>query len=896
MQKLSVIFFFILLFVNTFGQSHQQIIVDKSYSRLSFSQLKEQLLNDYQVKLISKEEWTASLFLPEITQPVALLNILKEVLSLHQLDLIVFQQNIVVLPAGRAFTETLASDNTYLVIGNRLNKGRYTHAILSGQVTEGSSGLPIPGAQLTVKEYSLATTTNRNGYYELLLPTGPHHLSYSFMGLNEEQRNIALFNDGSLDVELYEKTIALDEISVGIDQPSANYRDPSMGMARLSAKTIKKLSVLMGEPDVIKSMLMLPGVQTVGENAAGFNVRGGTSDQNLILVHDATLFNTSHLFGLFSMLDANLVKNVSLYKSSVPSRYGGRLSSVMQIVLDEGNSIKTKTEGGIGLVNSRLSFQGPFGKKATFMVGGRSTYSDWILRQLPEYELQQSAASFYDLHAKLDYTIEGNSRLSAFVYKSNDYFDYYRNARYEYGNLLASARWKRIYTKNQAGLLSWSYSLYNSQVLDVSTDMGTYSLNTDISQQQIAYHHSISTFPRHLINAGINVVHYYSEPGKSEPYGEFSLARQLDMSDESSFELAVYLEDEYDLSPMLSIVAGLRYSHFLLMGPDEIRRYTEGLPRNNSTLTGTQTVGTGAIASSYHGIDPRLSLRYEMESSSSVKAGFTRTRQYIRQLSNSAGIAPADYWKAADSYLKPLLASQYSLGYFRNFYNDRFETSIEFYYKSIDQVNDFKNGAVVLLNPHIEQALISGKGQAYGAELMLKKAIGKMSGWITYTYSRSMLQMKSEFTEEQINRGEWYPSNYDKPHDLSLVFNFQLSKRFSLASNFTYSTGRPATFPEEKYQLGNIEVISYSDRNRYRLPDYHRIDFSLTYEGSLKRKQFWRSSWTLSVYNAYGRKNPFSVFYERQNPSPKNNYQQYALYQFSVIGVPIPSFTYNFWF
>lgn len=896
MQRFLFFLYFIFLIPASFGQEPEKIMVDGTSSHINLQTFSENLYREHQIRLIGKSTWLEKVYLPEITEEVPLINMLQVVLEDHRLMLKLFQNNLVIVPADLDSPDTLLSRESYQPIGNRLNKGRYSHAILSGQVIDGASGLPIPGAQVMVKALSLAVSTNNQGRYVIRLPAGPHQLNYSFIGLHDEQRKIIIYNDGKLDIELYEKSIALDEINIGVDKPDNNYRSPSMGIASLAGKTIKKLSVLMGEPDVMKGMLMLPGVQSVGENAAGFNVRGGTSDQNLILLNETPLFNPAHLFGLFSMLDAGLIKNVNLYKSSLPARYGSRLSSVMQINLEEGARDQQKTNGGIGLISSRLSTQGPLGKKASYLAGGRSTYSDWILRRLPEYELRQSAASFYDVHAKIDYNHDQNNRVGAMLYHSNDYFDYYQHARYEYGNLLASARWNHLYTQNQSGMLSATYSRYHSQLIDQSNLLESYQLNTGISQQQLAYHHAISSFARHHLNAGLSATHYLSEPGTSIPHGESSLARAVEISHESSFELSAYAEDEYELNPSLSLVAGARYSVFMLMGPDKINYYRSGWPRNSTTLTHTETHSKGEISAFYHGLDPRISLRYAFQNASSLKAAYTRTRQYLRQLSNSASITPADYWKTADTYLKPLTANQYSFGYFRNFNNNKIESSVEIYYKNIDQLNDFKDGALILLNPDIEQVLLSGKGRAYGLEFLFKKTTGKISGWLSYTWSRSLIKMQSSFAEEQINRGEWYPSNYDKPHDLSLVLNYQLSRRFTFASNFTYSTGRPATFPEEKYQIGNIDVVTYSDRNQYRLPDYHRLDMSLTYEGSLKRKQFWRSSWTFSVYNVYGRKNPFSVFYEKQNPSPKNNYQRYALYQFSIIGIPIPSFTYNFWF
>ncbi|MBN2807803.1 MAG: TonB-dependent receptor, partial [Prolixibacteraceae bacterium] len=346
----------------------------------------------------------------------------------------------------------------------------------------------------------------------------------------------------------------------------------------------------------------------------------------------------------------------------------------------------------------------------------------------------------------------------------------------------------------------------------------------------------------------------------------------------------------------LAIIAGLRYSGFLLTGPDVVNTYSDNAPRNEETLIASTSYGNNQVVNNDHGLEPRVALRYEMDNSSSIKMGINRNRQYVRQISNSASITPADYWKASDPYLKPLMADQLSLGYFRNFENNTYETSLEVYYKDIRNEVDYKNGARLILNENLEQVLIHGIGYAYGTELMIKKNKGKMTGWLAYTYSRSFKKIDGEFAEEKINNGQWYKSNYDKPHDLTLVMNYKLSRRFTFSSNFTYSTGRPVTLPEEKYQLSTYEMVAYSDRNKYRLPDYHRLDMAITYEGSLLKKQAWRSSWTISVYNLYGRNNAFSVYYDKQKPSYQNDYRTYSMYKFAIIGVPVPSFTYNFWF
>lgn len=878
------------------AQDHILVQIDSSFSNLTFSQFSQKLNDKFEIKVFTKTAWTKSIKTPSIQNPILLDEFLIELLSPNNLHYLFFQDNVVILPGRDIAVNSTNLKNNTTIVGNPLNRGKFKKAIVSGQILDGKTRTPIPGAQIICQKLSLATSSDGEGFYSIELPVGQHQLKFSFIGLNDEIRDIILYNDGSLDIELYEKSINLNQINVTAQRPEDNYRSTSMGMVKLNMKSIKKLSVLMGEPDVIKSMTMLPGIQSTGENSSGFNVRGGNVDENLILVQETPVFNTSHLFGIFSMLDGNLVKDVTMYKSAMPARYGGRIASVMDIELNKGEKEKMKVNGGLGMINSRINLEGPIGDKATFMVGGRTTYSDWLLKVIPKYELQHSSLYFYDFNAKLDYDIDSKNKLSIFGYGSNDYFKFYESAQYGYGNLLGSASWRHIFNRSNSGNLNFNVSRYNANYVDFSTKNTEYNLNTSIEQEQLSYHFNNQTFARHNLNFGFNAIRYLIEPGKSEPYSDQSIAVPMNLTNEGAYELSAYAEDEFDLTPEFSLIAGLRFSNFLQTGPDKINYYQGNAPLNQETLTNTEEFSGNKLINYYNGVEPRLALRYELEGSSSIKLGYNRTKQYIRQISNSASITPADYWKVSDTYLKPLISDQLAMGFFKNFKNNTFETSLEVYYKKIQNEVDYKNGAQIILNPNLEQVLISGDGRAYGAELLIKKSKGDLTGWISYTYSRSFRKIDGQFPEEKINGGAWYRSNYDKPHDLSLALNYKISRRFTFSSNFVYSTGRPVTLPEQKYLIGTYEVVTYSDRNKYRLPDYHRLDLAITYEGSLLIKKKWRDSWTFSIYNVYGRNNTFSVFYEKQKPSNQNNNRSYALYKLSIIGVPVPSFTYNFWF
>jgi hypothetical protein len=890
-----VVFLFLLIRVS--GQELSTVQIDHQYSNISFKEFAEKLQSEHQIRLLYNRKWIENISTPIIKDPVLLPDFLNELLRATDLHFIEYQGNVVIMPGKQQIVQNNGTGINAIIIGDPLNKGKFRKAVISGTILDGKTEAPIPGATVYCEALSKITTSDRDGKFKMELPTGENRIKISFIGLNDETRDILIYNDGDIKIDLFEKYTSLNQVIILADRPEDNFKSTSMGMVKLSAKSIKKLSVLMGEADIIKSMVMLPGVQSTGENASGFNVRGGNIDQNLITIHDAPVYNTSHMFGLFSMLDPGIISDVTLYKSGIPAKYGGRISSVMDISLRRGDPDKIKVNGGLGIINSRLSIEGPIIKeKLTFMAGFRTTYSDWILKIMKNYEIQQSKVSFYDFNAKVDYTINNNNRLSFFGYGSNDYFNYYQTAEYGYGNQIGSAKWNHVFNKFNSGNLSLNFSRYNSNLVDYSTKNYEYDLNTSIEQEQLAYNFSSEILPRHKITAGFSAIKYLIEPGNSKPHSTNSAAAIININNENSYETAIYLEDEFELTPSLALIAGLRYSGFAMVGPANENSYLADSPLNEISKRDPKSYGAGQIVKFYSGAEPRVALKYEFENSSSVKLGYNRTNQYIRQISNSTSITPADYWKSSDPFLAPLISDQLGLGFFKNFKNNMFETSLEVYYKKISNEIDFKNGARLILNKDLEQVLIPGVGRAYGAELMIKKSSGNLTGWLAYTYSRSFKKMSGKFPEEKINNGKWYPSNYDKPNDLTLVINYKLSRRFTFSSNFTYSTGRPVTLPEYKYSIGNYEVIYFSERNKYRLPDYHRLDMALTYEGSLLKHQKWRSSWTISLYNVYGRKNPFSVFYSKEKPSQLNNYKSYALYQFAVIGVPIPSFTYNFWF
>jgi hypothetical protein len=653
---------------------------------------------------------------------------------------------------------------------------------------------------------------------------------------------------------------------------------------------MKKVPPILGEVDVLKIALTLPGVQTVGEGANGINVRGGTADQNLMLLDETPIFNPTHFFGFFSSFNPDIIKSVELHKGGIPAEYGGRISSVFEVQTKEGNNKKFVGSGGISPVTARLAFEGPIIKdKLSYLVGGRSTYSNWILEQLPNTNIQNSKASFYDLFGKISYDINDKNSIYAQGYLSNDEFRFNADTSYQYANENASLQWKHVFNNKLYGVVSGLYSGYSYNVASDKNEVNAFDM--DYSIKNYGGKLDFSYFPnsKHKIDFGISSLYYGLSPGTLSPQGSASLINPIVLENEQGLESAVYIGDKYDISQRLSLYFGLRYSLYNYLGPKTVSEYAEDGPVEDGTKTGETTYGENEVIQSYHGPEPRFSARYALNEENALKLSFNRMRQYIHMLSNTTSISPTDIWKLSDTQVLPQLGDQISLGYYRNFKNNTIEGSVEGYYKNINNLLDFKSGAQLILNEQIETDIVSGLGKSYGVEVLLKKKTGKLNGWISYTYSRAMIKVDSEYLSETINQGEFYPASYDKPHSLNVLSNWKFSRRLSLSGNLSYSTGRPITYPIAKYYYIGTERLHYSERNQYRIPDYFRLDLSLNVEGNHKVKKLNHSSWTFAVYNITGRDNAYSIYFVSEDGKVKG-------YQLSIFANAIPTITYNFRF
>lgn len=679
----------------------------------------------------------------------------------------------------------------------------------------------------------------------------------------------------------------LSEITVRAKGEVSNLKSASMGIERLSIKSIKKIPPMMGEVDVIKSIITLPGISSVGEGAGGINVRGGSVGQNLVLLDGAPIYFTSHLFGFFSVFNQDVVEGVTLYKGSIPARYGGRISSVLAVETQDPIKDSLIVSGGVGLISSRLTLQTPIIKdKLGVMVSGRSTYSDWLLKSTNNPQIENSSASFYDLNSKISWRSGNRSRFSFSAYHGADKFAFSPDTTYRYGN--SSSTLMHQYEVNEIFNVTSLISYANN----FSNVIGSFS-NQDFlleigSESKAAKVYMGADLARHYFEWGAELNQYELNPGQLKPTNAESIINKKELELDYGREWGFFVEDDIDIVKFKFII-GMRYSLFHKLGPFTTHTYQEGRTKSPQSITDTKIYSKNEKIVTYGGFEPRFSLNYEISEVQSIKIGYQRTRQYMHLIANNAAVVPTDIYKLSNRHIQPQIGDQISLGFFQNFKNGGFETSMEVYYKNIENSIDYKEGANLLLNEFLESEIVNGRGYSYGAELSINKTKGDLTGRLSYTYSRSLFQPDGRFEEENINNGNPYPAYFDKPHDLTSILSYQLSDDWTLSGNFTYSTGRPVSIPISKYEVGAIAVAEFSERNQYRIPDYHRLDLALTYDPQSTNKQL-RSSWTFGLYNVYGRKNPFSVFFRDQNGAPPQ------AYRLSILGIPFPSVTYNFSF
>lgn len=783
---------------------------------------------------------------------------------------------------------------------------------LSGTVRDAATGKvmdlanvilrPIDGGMTSGR--TQASITDSKGRYTLGVASGNYELSISFIGYRTEQRYLQVSKDLKLNISLKPDSELLRGVEVSADRPDANIRDIQMSVEKLSVAQIEKLPSFLGEADIIKSLQLAPGVSSVGEGATGFNVRGGNIDQNLILFNEAPVYSSSHLFGFFSVFSPNAVDAVSLYKGGISPQYGGRLSSILAVEARSGNMQEFKGDGGVGLIFSRLALEGPIVKdKLSYLITGRRSYGDLFLKFTKDYK--DIKAYFYDYTGELKWRINDKNNLTLAHFTGFDAFKLNTTFDNAWGNRATSLKW--VSDINSRWLLVTNL-VHSNYLFDLTGNFGDLQLNalSKIENYKGKIQASYTPNEKHQIVMGAEAVRYRVDPGlvsfdQTNEDG-VGLGFNFDLDDEFAAEYAVFIGDEYQVNEKLSLQYGLRYSYYQYLGPKTQYSYGEpGLeyqrPSRPEDITDSTRYSRGEVVKHYGNWEPRLAINYVLNEKSSIKLSYQRMAQYIQLASNTTAAAPQDVWKLADTYLKPALADQIAVGYFRNFYDNSYEFSSELYYKHSQNLLEYKNGAQLFGNPDMETDLVQGRGRAYGMELQLKKKTGRLSGFIAYTLGKSEIQVEGytegNYVEMQggINQGAWYPSNWDKRHELSLATNYTINEKWDLGGTFVYSTGRPTTYPDGIAEYDGKKYPVYSRRNQGRTPHTHRLDFSATYTVPQKKKRKWQSSWVFSVYNLYSHDNPYSVYFNLDDSS--GNLQAYQL---SIIAAVVPAVSYNFKF
>lgn len=775
-------------------------------------------------------------------------------------------------------------------IGSAQGGSRNKKVTLRGQLKDSKNNEPLVGASVYASNLQSGVTTDVEGNFALTLPAGDHVINLNYVNYEERVIDLSIYEDGLLNVALDESPRMLEEIVV-MDKASKEVTTSKIGQTQFSMKEIKRQPALLGEVDLIKQIQVQAGVTTAGEAASGFNVRGGGVDQNLILYDGMPVFNSSHVFGFFSTFNAEAIRDVTFYRGGIPAEFGGRVSSVLDITSREGGFEKWSGSGGVGMISSNLLLNGPLKKdKTSLSVSLRSTYSDWLINTVQSnyVNLKNSSVTFYDGSAKLTHKFNDRTKLTFSAYTSHDQFRLQGDSTYKWNNLLGSIRLDHAFSSKFTSTITLGSGNYNYEVIDKNERTGFnlfYKITYPSLKADFQYQAGI-----HKISFGLQSTYYLFNPGTLEPNSAESNITPIQMDKQNSVESALYIGDGITFNEKFFVEGGLRFSVFNAMGPSTVNIYAPGVPMTPSSQIGVEEYEAGEVIKTYTGVEPRASFRYTLNPNSSIKVGYNRIYQYLHLVTNTTAITPVDVWQPSNFYFKPQVADQISIGYFRNFKEKMYEAFVEVYQKKINNILDFKDGATLILNDHLETDLLQGVGDAYGVETSIAKNLGRLTGSINYTYSRSLRTIDGEFDSEKINNGNQYPSNFDQPHIINLVWKYNISRRYYFTGNFTYHTGRPVTVPLAGFLVDNITVASFSERNQFRIPDYHRLDIAFILEGNHKRKKFWDGTWALSFYNVYARKNPYTVFF-------KDNGDGYlAPYQLSIIGTILPSLSYSFKF
>jgi hypothetical protein len=906
-MKSHVILVLLILLISPVARSQEKYVVGWEYYGQSFQDFVARSESEFHVRFFYNEEWTKNIrlgnyggkrFLNEI------LDTLYKGTSIYWYNAgpgnIMLTKDFAIKPLREAQNgktiyvpgmdnstgsrPATGSGNLVADIGNPSDAGKAGNATITGYVT--NQGEALAGVTVYVTALSSGTTSNAYGFYKLTLPKGSWTVRFTFVGMKEKTVDLNIFGSGDLNLEMKSVLVPLKEAVIRAGKDVTIQRLET-GIEKINVSTFRLMPTSMGESDIVKSVLLVPGVQSVGEGSAGFNVRGGSADQNLILLYGAPMYNSSHFFGFFSAVNSDIIRDATLYKGGIPARFGGRLSSVLDIVPRDGNRKEFAGNAGISPVTTHFVLEGPI-KQDTFyyLITARTTYSNWILGAIDNPSLKNSKAAFHDINVRVAYDLDRKNKIDFSAYYSDDSFKLNSDSTYKYLNNIISVRWRHYFSSRFFSAFSVNNSYYRFSMSSLRVPQEAFEMKHRINSTGIKA--DFNWFPgRNEINFGTDITRYDVLPGNTVPASDSSIVMPWSIEKQRAIEAAVYFEDKFTVTNYFSVVAGGRFASFYAMGPHTVYEYNPGFPVSSASVADTISFGRMKNYKTYSGPELRLSANLKINRNSSFRINYNYTRQYIHLLSNTASISPTDTWKLCDYNLKPQAGGQLSAGYYTTVNKNKIEVSAEIYFRKIKNMADFKGGTELLMNEFIERDVVNVSGKSYGLELLVRKPQGRTRWSVSYTYSRALIRSTGTFAEDMINGGAWFPANFDRPHDLICTFNYLHSRRVSISANYNYSSGRPVTYPVTSYKIGEIVVTGFSERNQYRLPYYSRLDISIIIRGNLKIKKIAHPNWIFSIYNLTGRDNVYSVFFKNVNNSVRS-------YYLSVFNTPIPTLSFNF--
>ena len=892
-------------------------MVGDLYNGLDWPTFVQKIEEAYPVRIFYKEEDVANFLIPELSTEIPLSEFLQNQLSncnitydqyghffINKEIEITTQLSTNIYPRKLAFNNNentiITGDNDFvptnnehiarvILIGDQRKGAGRPKANLNGIVSSLNDELPLAGVTILVEELGTGVATDANGLYELFLKKGIYTLVLNHLNHLEKKIKINLLSDGRHNILLESKTVLLEGVTVTSDKFD-RVQSTKMGFERLTVKSVEEIPLVLGEKDILKVAGLLAGVQSVGEGTAGFNVRGSPADHNLFYIDKVPIYNTSHLFGFFSAFNSQAISEFSISKSNIPAKFGSRLASIFDITALEGDKKKYKFRGGISPVTGNILFEGPVQKeKSSIMIGMRSTYSNWILKRIKNGDFNRTRVNFADAIIKFSHQLSSKSKVQIFGYYSFDKIKFADKTNFDNSNLGGSFSWNHFFNDK----INMNLSLINSRmqlgVEDVEIPFEAYQQNTALLHQEVRMDWTWRISPRHHLEFGGNTILYKNDRGTFLPSDESSLIQPLEFEVEKGLETGIYLSEEWKPSDKTTLVGGLRFNRYDYLGPQEVFEYQDGFPMSNESITDTLQFQKGDKIKRYNGVDYRLAFKYALAPYLSIKASYNTLHQYLFLLSNTVALAPTDKWKLTDYNIEPMTGQQTSLGVYGDVANKKYNWSTEVYFKKVTELVEYRDGANLLVNEFPEQDILQGNLNAWGLELMIKKIKGRFNGWVNYTFSKSRVLVKGIDDDRSINFGNSYPSNYDRPHVVNVVANYKFIRRFSLSANMVYQTGRPITYPTNTYTQGGFQLINYSERNQFRVPDYFRVDLSAKIEGNLKKEKLIHGAWVFSIYNLTGRNNTYNIYFKNVNTGLKG-------YKISIFAQPIFSLSYQFKF